>query len=58
MLEVVGGTTLDGTLDPELLNGFTGMLGETFTSMDYLSRSGTFASIENETFDNGEFIWG
>lgn len=44
-LLVGGATTLDGTLDVSLINGFTPAVNDNFTVMTYSSRTGTFATI-------------
>jgi hypothetical protein len=45
VLTTSGAVTLGGTLDVQLVNGFTPTNGETFDIIDYGSRTGTFATV-------------
>lgn len=43
----VGGTAnLDGTISIDFINGFSPMIGQTFTVMTFPSRTGTFATVD------------
>ena len=44
-IQVAGDATLAGTLDVDLINGFTPAANSSFTLMTYGSRSGTFDSV-------------
>jgi len=57
VLNVLGTASLDGTLDPVLLNGFIPTVGQQFVFLDYASRSGAFSNIANQIFDNGMEEW-
>ena len=57
VLDVAGAVNLSGLLDPVLKDGFTPTIGETFTFLDYTSRSGVFSGIENDVFDGGRYMW-
>jgi hypothetical protein len=54
-----GPATLDGTLDILLGGDFIPAVGESFTILSFNpgTLSGTFASIENEFFNNGTEQW-
>jgi T5SS/PEP-CTERM-associated repeat protein len=57
VLNVLGNASLNGTLDPVLLNGFIPMIGQSFVFLDYASLAGAFSGIENQVFDNGMEKW-
>jgi len=57
VLNVLGNASLNGALDPVLLNGFIPMIGQSFVFLDYSNLSGAFSSIENQVFDNGMEKW-
>lgn len=44
-LAISGAATLDGTLTIDFINGYTPMIGQTFTVMTYPSRTGAFANV-------------
>lgn len=45
-LAVGSAANLDGTITISFINGFTPMIGQTFTVMTYPSRTGTFANVD------------
>jgi autotransporter-associated beta strand protein len=57
VLNVLGNANLNGTLDPELLNGFVPAIGQSFTILDYASVTGSFSHIKNQVFDRGRKRW-
>ncbi len=52
-LAVAGMATLAGTLDVDLIDGFTPTPGESFTAISYGSYSGTFAEINGLDLGDG-----
>jgi hypothetical protein len=44
VLNIAGSATLGGTLNVDIISGFTPVAGNTFTIMNYTSESGTFAT--------------
>jgi autotransporter-associated beta strand protein len=57
VLNVLGNASLNGFLDPVLLNGFVPAIGQTFTFLDYASLTGEFSHIQHRVFDNGLLQW-
>ena len=49
-----GNINFDGTLDVNLLNGFTPALGSVFTLFNYGAHAGTFSSLNLPLLPNGE----
>jgi hypothetical protein len=54
---VTGNDSLNGFLDPVLLNGFVPTIGQTFTFLDYASLTSEFFNIKHRVFDNGLLQW-
>jgi autotransporter-associated beta strand protein len=50
VLNVLGNASLNGFLDPVLLNGFVPTLGDSFTFLNYASFTGAFSQIQNQVF--------
>jgi autotransporter-associated beta strand protein len=57
VLNVLGNANLGGALDPELVDGFDPVIGQSFTIVDYASVTGSFSHIRNQVFDNGKKRW-
>lgn len=57
VLDVTGAATLNGILDPVLLNNFVPTVGEQFAFLLYGSHSGVFSSIQDQIFNNGTEMW-
>jgi hypothetical protein len=57
VLDVQGNANLNGSLDPELVNGFVPDVGQSFTILDYASATGSFSHIQNPVFDHGRKRW-
>jgi autotransporter-associated beta strand protein len=57
VLNVLGNANLNGSLDPELVNGFVPDVGQSFTILGYASVTGSFSHIQNQVFDNGRKRW-
>jgi autotransporter-associated beta strand protein len=57
VLNVMGNASLNGFLDPVLLNGFVPTIGESFIFLDYASLTGGFSLIQNQVFNNGTERW-
>jgi autotransporter-associated beta strand protein len=57
VLNVLGNANLNGSLDPELMNGFVPDVGQSFTFLGYASVTGSFSHIRNHVFDNGRKRW-
>jgi autotransporter-associated beta strand protein len=57
VLNVLGNASLNGYLDPVLLNGFVPTIGDSFTFLNYASLTGEFSRIKNQVFDNGMLQW-
>jgi len=57
VLNVQGNASLNGFLDPVLVNGFVPAIGQSFTFMNYASFTGFFPRIENLVFDHGRKRW-
>jgi len=57
VLDVQGNANLNGSLDPELVNGFVPDVGQSFTILDYASVTGSFSHIQNPVFDHGRKRW-
>jgi autotransporter-associated beta strand protein len=57
VLDVLGNANLNGSLDPELVNGFVPAIGQSFTFLGYASVTGSFSHIQNQVFDNGRKRW-
>ena len=57
VLNVLGNANLNGSLDPELVNGFVPDVGQSFTFLGYASVNGSFSHIRNQVFDNGRKRW-
>ena len=53
-LNVSGAASLGGTLNLDLINGFTPTLGSTFDIMNFASETGTFATITGTHINSGE----
>ena len=53
-LTVSGATTLDGTLNLALVNGFSPAIGNSFQVMTFGSRTGQFATINGTALGNGK----
>lgn len=49
--------TLDGTLNIELANGFNPAIGTVFQLMSPYELTGSFATVENQYFNNGTEKW-
>jgi hypothetical protein len=57
VLNVVGNANLNGSLDPELVNGFVPAIGQSFTILGYGPVTGSFSRIQDKVFDNGRKRW-
>jgi autotransporter-associated beta strand protein len=57
VLNVLGNANLNGSLDPELVDGFVPDVGQSFTILGYASVTGSFSHIQNQVFDNGRKRW-
>ena len=57
LLNVQGNASLNGFLDPVLVNGFVPAIGQSFTFMNYASFTGFFPRIQNLVFDHGRKRW-
>lgn len=57
VLNVLGNANLNGSLDPELINGFVPDVGQSFTILGYASVTGSFSHIKNPVFDHGTKRW-
>ena len=57
VLNVLGNANLNGSLDPELVNGFVPDVGQSFTILGYASLTGSFSHIQNQVFDRGRKRW-
>ncbi len=57
VLNVLGNANLNGSLDPELVNGFVPAVGQSFTILGYASVTGSFSHIQNPVFDHGTKRW-
>jgi autotransporter-associated beta strand protein len=57
VLNVLGNANLNGSLDPEFVNGFVPAIGESFTFLGYASVTGSFSHIQNPVFDRGKKRW-
>jgi autotransporter-associated beta strand protein len=57
VLNVLGNANLNGSLDPELVNGFVPAIGQSFTILGYASVTGSFSHIQNPVFDRGKKRW-
>jgi autotransporter-associated beta strand protein len=57
VLNVVGNANLNGALDPELVNGFVPVVGQSFAILGYGSVTGSFSHIQHKVFDNGRKRW-
>jgi len=57
VLNVLGSANLNGSLDPELVNGFVPSVGQSFTILGYASVTGSFSHIQNQVFDSGRKRW-
>jgi autotransporter-associated beta strand protein len=57
VLNVLGNASLNGFLDPVLLNGFVPSIGDSFVFLNYASLSGEFSQIRHPIFDNGMLQW-
>jgi hypothetical protein len=57
VLNVLGIASLNGFLDPVLVDGFVPEVGQSFTFMNYTSFTGFFPRIENLVFDHGRKRW-
>ncbi len=49
--------TLDGTLNIELANGFNPAIGTVYQMINTYGLSGTFATVQNQYFNNGTEKW-
>jgi hypothetical protein len=56
VLDITKAATLSGTLDVNLVNGFTPVVGNTFTILDYLSASGTFSTTNLPTVTGDHWL--
>ena len=52
-VQVTGSLSLDGTLAVSLINGFSPALGNTFDILDWMSRTGTFDTLQLPTLVGG-----
>jgi autotransporter-associated beta strand protein len=57
VLNVLGNASLNGVLDPVLLNGFVPTIGDSFTFLNYASFTGEFSHIKHQIFDHGMLEW-
>ena len=57
VLDVQGNANLNGSLDPELMNGFVPTIGQSFNFLGYASATGSFSHIKNPVFDHGTKRW-
>jgi hypothetical protein len=57
VLNVMGNASLNGFLDPVLLNSFVPTIGDSFTFLNYASLTGEFSHIKHQVFDNGMLQW-
>jgi hypothetical protein len=57
VLNVLGTASLNGILDPFLLNGFVPAVGDQFTFLNYASFSGAFRLQDCGIFNNGTERW-
>ena len=57
VLNVLGNATLNGELDPELVNGFVPAIGQSFRFMNFASFTGSFFHIVHQVFDHGRKRW-
>jgi hypothetical protein len=57
LLNVLGNASLNGALDPELVNGFVPEIGQSFTFLRYASVTGGFSYVSNVVFDHGKKRW-
>lgn len=57
VLNVLGNANLNGSLDPELVNGFVPDIDQSFTFLGYASVTGSFSHIQHQVFDNGRKRW-
>jgi autotransporter-associated beta strand protein len=57
VLNVLGNASLDGFLNPVLLNGFVPALGDSFVFLNYGSLTGQFAHIRHRFFNDGTLQW-
>jgi autotransporter-associated beta strand protein len=57
VLNVLGNASLNGYLDPVLLNGFVPTVGDSFVFLNYASFTGAFSHIRHEIFGNGMLQW-
>jgi autotransporter-associated beta strand protein len=57
VLNVLGNANLNGYLDPVLLNGFVPTIDDSFTFLNYASRTGEFSRILHRVFNNGTEQW-
>ncbi len=57
VLDVMGNASLNGILDPVLLNGFVPTIGDSFTFLNYASFTGGFSHIKHQIFNNGTEQW-
>jgi hypothetical protein len=57
VLNVLGSASLNGYLDPVLLNGFVPTIGDSFIFLNYASLTGEFSRILHPGFDNGMLQW-
>jgi hypothetical protein len=54
VLDITKASSLSGTLDVTLVNGFTPVVGDTFDIIDYLSNTGTFTTLNLPTLSGGD----
>jgi hypothetical protein len=57
VLDVLGNASLNGFVDPVLLNGFVPTIGDSFTFLNYGSLTDEFSHIRHQIFDNGMLQW-
>jgi hypothetical protein len=57
VLNVLGSVSLNGYLNPILLDRFIPTLGQSFTFLNYASFTGAFSQIQNQVFNHGTEQW-
>lgn len=57
VLNVLGSASLNGLLDPVLLNGFVPSVGDSFIFLNCASLTGEFSHITHRLFDKGMLQW-
>jgi hypothetical protein len=57
VLNVMGNASLNGFLDPVLLNGFVPSIGDSLTFLTYESVTGEFSRILHPVFNDGTLQW-